>query len=97
MTSNEETINRYGTNRVRVDMVKRADVVADRTCPAHDFPAIAASVAVAVEHCALETRIAIFSRASTLSHDLLTAADMDEFLISEKLELPLALHLDPLD
>jgi hypothetical protein len=97
MASDEEAVDGYGADRRRIDVVESADVVADRACPAHDFPAVAASVAVAVEHCALEARIAIFSRARTLSHDFLTTADVDELLIREKLELPLALHLDPLD
>ncbi|MBS4940022.1 MAG: hypothetical protein KHZ63_10405 [Actinomyces sp.] len=97
MTGNEETVNRYGANRIRIDMVECADVVADRACPPHDLPAVPAGVAVAVEHCTLQLRIAIFARASTLSHDFLAAADVDEFLISEKLELAFAFHLDPPD
>jgi len=68
----------------------------DRACPTDWDPAIAANIAVAVDHCALELRISILTTAIATSLHLGFRQKVNEILGGEELDLPLSADLDPL-
>jgi hypothetical protein len=81
--------------RVRVNVVERAEVVSGRPGPSHDLPTVTALVAVAENHSSFLVRVAILPRPRTATHDLLTGLDVDKLLVREQAQLPLALHFNP--
>ena len=95
MARDHETIDRGVPQRVRVNVIERAEVVPGRAGPAHDLPAVTALIAVAEDHSSLFIRIAILPRPCAATHDLLTGLDVDKLLVRKEPQLPLALHFNP--
>ncbi|WP_155807142.1 MULTISPECIES: hypothetical protein [Bacteria] len=95
MASDHETIDRGVPQRVRVNMIERAEVVPGRAGPAHDLPTVPALVAVAEDHSSFLVRVAILPRPCAAAHDLLTGLDVDKLLVREQAQLALALYFNP--
>ena len=95
MARDHETIDRGVPQRVRVNVIERAEVVPGRPGPTHDLPAITALIAVAEDHSSLFIRVAILPRPRAAPHDLLTRLNVDKLLVREQAQLPLAPNLNP--
>ena len=95
MTGDHETIDRGVPQRVRIDVIERAEVVADRAGPAHELAAVTALVAVAEDHSSFLVLVAVFPRPGAATYDLLTGLDMNELFIREQAQFLRAVHLNP--
>jgi hypothetical protein len=95
MAGDHETLDRGVPQRIRVNVIERAQVETDWSGPAHDLPAVTALIAVPVDDRSFLILVAVFPRPRTAAHDLLTRLDMNEFLIREQTQLPLPLNIHP--
>jgi hypothetical protein len=95
MARDHETIDWSVPQRVRIDVIERAEVVADRAGPAHELAAVTALIAVAEDHSSFLVLVAVLPRPGTAPHNLLTGLDMNELFIREQAQFLRAVHLNP--
>lgn len=95
MARDHETIDWSVPQRVRVHVIERAEVVADRASPPHELAAVPALIAVAEDHSSFLILVAVLPRPCAAAHDLLTGLDVNKLLVREQAQFLRAVHLNP--